>query len=399
MKRVLICICLALCLLAGCVPKSGGSGEEKGESGGYQGSASAGVWLSYSEINAMLGSENGFKTEFARVIENCKTLKIGEIYVHVRAFCDSLFKSDYFPLVSGAKTVDYDIFEYIINACHSEGIKVHAWINPYRVMTSSENPEDLDKDSPAYKWLFDGNPDNDKNVSVSGGIYLNPAEREVRELVINGIRELLSRYDADGIHFDDYFYPTTEQEFDSASYEEYKAAAENPLSLDDWRRSNVNALISGCYSAVKYYGEDILFTVSPAASIEKNYNEYYADISAWLENGCVDCIIPQLYFGFSYPDPEFRFDALLKKWSELVSENGGTELKIGLAPYKIGTDSEADREEWNGSTDILARQAQMCLENENVSGYVLFSYSSLFSEDDLNLKQRENLKNFVNNSD
>ena len=399
MKKVLICLCLAICLLAGCVPEGSVSEGGKRENTRYTDVASSGVWLSYSEINSMLKSEEGFKTEFSRVIENCRSLKIGEIYLHIRAFCDSLFKSDYFPLVSAAEGLDYDIFEYIVNSCHTAGIKVHAWINPYRVLTSSSNPEDLRQDSPAYKWLHDNDPENDKNVAVCNGIYLNPAEQEVRELVINGIREVLQKYDVDGIHFDDYFYPTTDPEFDMASYEKYKSGAENPLELSDWRRSNVNALISSCYTAVKYYDKDILFTVSPMASVEKNYNELYADVSAWVKNGCVDCIIPQLYFGFDYPDPEFCFENLLEEWIELAADNNGVELKIGLAPYKIGTDSEQDREEWNGSADIIARQAEKCRESGGVSGYVLFSYSSLFSSNELNVKQREKLENFVNYPD
>lgn len=396
MKKALICLCLAAFLLAGCGVKGTVSEAPKAENTKFTDTASSGVWLTFSEINAMLKSDDGFKTEFSRVIENCKSLKIGDIYVHIRSYCDSLFKSDYFPLISAAEGLDYDLFEYIVSSCRAAGIKVHAWINPYRVLTSSSNPEDLRQDSPAYRWLHDDNPENDKNVLFCGGIYLNPAEYEVRELVINGIREVLQRYDVDGVHFDDYFYPTTDPQFDSVSYEKYKAETENPLELSDWRRSNVNALISGCYTAVKFYSKDILFTVSPMASVEKNYNELYADVSGWIKNGCVDCIIPQLYFGFDYPEPEFRFDSLLEEWTALTAENSEVELKIGLAPYKIGTDSEADSEEWNSCTDILARQAKICRENGRVSGYVLFSYSSLFSENELNAKQRENLLDFVN---
>ncbi|MGN0493082.1 MAG: glycoside hydrolase family 10 protein [Acutalibacteraceae bacterium] len=398
MKKTLICLFLAVCLLAGCTVKDtvseGGAVNTK-----YADTASSGVWLSFSEINSMLKSGDGFKAELSRAIENCKALKIGEIYVHIRSYCDSLFKSDYFPLISAAEGLDYDVFEYIVSACHSAGLKVHAWINPYRVLTSSDNPEDLSRESPAYKWLHDDDPENDKNVVIYNGIYLNPAEYEVRELVISGICEVLQKYDVDGIHFDDYFYPTTDPEFDLLSYEKYKSDTENPLELSDWRRSNVNALISGAYTAVKFYDKNILFTVSPMASVEKNYNELYADVSGWIKNGCVDCIIPQLYFGFNYPDPEFCFEGLLEKWTALAAENTEVELKIGLAPYKIGTDSEADCEEWNASFDILARQAKICRENGGVSGYVLFSYSSLFSENELNVKQRNNLTNFVNSCD
>ena len=396
MKKIIICLLLSCALLAGCSYSNFESVPQQSEELPYENISSSGVWLSFSEINSMLKSESGFKAEFTKVLENCRTLKIGEIYVHIRSYCDSLYKSEYFPLVKAAEGIDYDVFEYIVSACHAYGIKVHAWINPYRVMTSSSDKEALGRDLPAYKWLSDDNTENDKNVCISGGIYLNPAEYEVRELVINGIREVLKKYDVDGIHFDDYFYPTTDPEFDAVSYEKYKSETENPLSLSDWRRANVNALISGCYTAVKFYGKDIVFSVSPMASIQKNYNELYADVEAWVESGCIDCIIPQLYFGFDYPDKQFCFDNLLDEWLRLVSENKQVNLKIGLAPYKIGTDAEADREEWNSSEDIIARQAEKCYKNGNVAGYVLFSYSSLASDASLNVKQRENLSEIIN---
>ena len=398
MKKIIICMLLIFALLCGCAAQNTESGSPPETGGSGKSSFSSGVWLSYSEINGMLKSSSGFKAEFAEVIKNCSYLKISDIYVHVRAFCDSLFKSEYFPQISAAKELDYDVFEYIISECRKTGIRVHAWLNPYRVSSSSEDTEALDPESPAYKWLHDNDAANDVNVVKSGGIYLNPAEYQVRELVIDGIREILEKYDVDGIHFDDYFYPTTDESFDSASYEKYKSGSENPLPLDEWRRSNVNALISGCYTAVKFYSKDILFTVSPAASVENNYNELYADVEGWLESGCVDCIIPQLYFGFEYPDTEFSFEQLLEQWCGLASCNDNVSLLIGLAPYKTGTDSEPDREEWNKYTDIIARQVEKCYENENVSGFVLFSYSSLVSDNELNTKQRENLKEYIDSA-
>ena len=396
MKKIIVCVLAFFLLLAGCSVGDSSSIPQNREVLPYENASTSGVWISFSEINAMLKSEDGFKTEFDKAVENCKALKIGEIYVHIRPYCDSLYKSDYFPLTKAAKDIDFDAFQYIINACHTAGIKVHAWINPYRVQTSSSDIESLDPESPAYKWLSDESAENDKNVSIYNGIYLNPAEPEVRELVINGIREVLDKYEVDGIHFDDYFYPTADPEFDSLSYEKYKSETENPLSLSDWRRANVNALISGCYTAVKFYGKDIVFSVSPMASVEKNYNELYADVKTWVESGCVDRIIPQLYFGFNYPDERFCFDNLLDEWIELSKENTEVELKIGLAPYKIGTDSEADSLEWNTFDDIIARQAEICYKNGNVSGYVLFSYSSLISSEELNTKQRENLISVTN---
>lgn len=394
MKRLialLICMCLILSACTDISKNEDGSKSEMSKSG----TAASGVWLTFSEINTMLSSQNGFEAEITQAVNNCKDLGLENIYIHIRSYCDSLFKSDYFPLTEKAQTFSFDVFDYMIDAFHNADIKVHAWINPYRVQTSSADINLLRADSPAYKWLKDEDPLNDRNVCIKDGIYLNPAEAQVRELVISGVKEVITRYDVDGIHFDDYFYPTTDAAFDSISYEAYKSQTQNPLSLEDWRRSNVNLLISSCYTAIKNIDDTVLFTVSPAASIEKNYNEFYADVAHWVENGYIDWIIPQLYFGFNYPDEQFQFVNLLSNWKELGSKNTDVELHIGLASYKIGSQEQYDKEEWNKDSDIIARQAKICRDDDSVCGYVLFSYTSIFSNQELNTKQRQNYKNFI----
>jgi len=360
----------------------------------YVGSSTKGVWFSFSEINQMLQSENGLEAELKSAVENCKKLQINNVYIHLRSYCDSLYPSKLFPLIKSAARYDYDVFEMMLEAFHQSSIKVHAWINPYRVLSSSSDVEKLSKDSPAYKWLKDENKENDKNVLFYNGIYLNPAETEVQKLIIDGVKEIITNYDVDGIHLDDYFYPTKNEYFDKISYEKYKNGSKNSLNLDDWRRFNVNNLLSGCYSAIKYYNKNIVFSVSPAASIEKNYTDLYADIKEWISGGYVDAIIPQLYFGYNYSDEAFRFNNILKNWLTLCKDND-VELLIGLAPYKIGTATEADGTEWQTETDILARQVKECYENERISGYIFFSYSSLFSEESLNTKQREAILEFT----
>lgn len=390
MKRLIAVLILIFCFLCGCTNQA----QDKTEELNNAGLASSGVWISFSEINSMLNSENGFEAEVQKAAENCERLEIQNVYIHIRSYCDSLFESEYFPLIDEAKGFSGNAFKFMLDTFHNKGIKVHAWINPYRVLTSSSDIEKLNQNSPAYKWLKDDNADNDINVCISNGIYLNPACDEVRKLVIDGVREVCEKYDVDGIHFDDYFYPTTDQSFDSKSYDAYKSQTQNPLSLDDWRRANVNILISGCYSAIKYSDKNTVFSISPAASVENNYNSLYADIKEWVRCGYIDVIIPQLYFGFEYPAAEYRFEPLLKEWEKVAKLNSKVKLLIGLATYKIGTDTEADKAEWQTATDIIARQARLCYESKRAEGYVLFSYTSLFSDDELNLKQRENLQEF-----
>ncbi len=387
-KRILIAVlCLAL-LLSGCTMLHK-------DSKNYF--SSRGIWLSYYEVSDMLNSPKGFKNELEDIIKNCIDTEIDNIYIHVRSHCDSIYPSQYFPLNENAKIYDYDILEYMISEFHKSNIKVHAWINPYRVNTVTSDINELNSDSPAFKWLNDETDENDTNVCISEGIYLNPASVEVQSLIINGVREVVSNYSVDGIAFDDYFYPTTSEDFDKASYEKYKESAKKPLSLGDWRRTNVNMLISGCYNVIKNKDANIVFTVSPSHSVENNFSELYADTEYWIKNGIVDVIMPQLYFGFSYPDSDCRFENLLSDWKRIVKQKYGVKLIISLPAYKIGTDSQADSEEWNSDTDIIARQAEICYKDERVDGFVIFSYSSLFSDNELNTKQRNNLKNILEN--
>lgn len=386
MKRILIAVYIFIFVLSGC--KTNTIDSENCFS-------SCGLWLSYYEVGDMLKSSKGLQNELDNMIINCKEIGVEEVYIHVRSHCDSIFLSDYFPLNDNAKIYDYDVFEYMISEFHKNSISVYAWINPYRVSTESEDINALNKESSAYKWLTDDLPDNDTNVCLSNGIYLNPASEEVQLLIINGVKEIAEKYDVDGVVLDDYFYPTTDRNFDAMSYESYKSITQKPLTLENWRRTNVNLLISGCYNAIKAKDRNIVFSVSPSHSIDRNYNEFYADVKYWVENGIVDKIIPQIYFGFEYPEKEYRFDKLLDDWKKLVDNKYGVKLLISLPAYKIGTDSTADSKEWNRDSDILSRQAELCFKDEKIDGFVIFSYSSIFSKSDLNTKQRNNLKDTI----
>ena len=371
MKKFL-CVIMILIMLAGCSPVEKENSVTAGQSSD---SYVTGVWISYAELGGMLAGGN-FKNNFEKAIANCKSRGITDVFVHTRAFCDSVYNSKYFPLRDSAREYDFDILEYMISKCHENQIKFHAWLNPYRVRTADSDVQSLSTESPARIWLEDSDTLNDNNVCISDGIYLNPASSEARRLVIDGIREIANNYDIDGIHFDDYFYPTQSEEFDAASYAEYCADNQNPISLDEWRRANVNALISGSYTAVKFINSDIIFSISPSASIEENYDRYYADIQLWVESGCVDYIIPQLYFGFDYPDRNYCFDNLLKIWQK-ITDDTETKLLIGLASYKIKTQNEPDKQEWANGAEVISRQVQICQKSSDISGHIFFSYSSL----------------------
>ncbi len=385
MKKVLAVLLLAV-MLAGC-----GSTPPKASL------KHSGVWLSYSEVNTMLDGD--FKTEFNTLLKNCQDLKITDLYIHVRAFGDALYKSSLFPQNEKSLKYDFDILKWVCDISHQNNIRVHAWINPYRISSTTENIQEINPKSPAYIWLNDTDAQNDKNVCISGGIYLNPAESQVQQLIIDGVREIVKGYDVDGIHYDDYFYPTQSEEFDKASYDFYKAQNLNPLPLEDFRRLNVDLLLSGTYNAIKHLKDKVLFSVSPAASVDNNYQKLYADVRSWVDNGFVDAIIPQLYFGFEYPDDNFKFNNLLKAWCDIADLNPDVSLIIGLSVYKAKPQLEADKAEWQNNDDIIKHQVEILYNNDGVDGFVYFSYSSLISNDTEFKAQRENLKNYLKTRD
>lgn len=360
MKKFLCCLLVPILLtLSGCRPVDTTLAEQPPPS--YV----TGVWITYAELDKMLSGD--FKTEFKAAVSNCKKQGITDALVHTIPFCDAYYDSKILPKRVTAQNADFDLLDYMITECHNSGINFHAWINPYRVRTADSDLSKLPEDSPAKKWQ------NTYNISTVSGVYLNPASSEVRSLIIDEVREIIGAYKVDGIHFDDYFYPTTDELFDKPSYDEYRNNTTTPLPLADYRRANVNSLISGVYTAIKFIDKNIMFSVSPAASIDENYNKHYADVTAWCQNGCVDYIIPQLYFGFNYPDKNYQFSKLLTDWKNITNATP-TRLIIGLAVYKIGTASEPDHTEWANGKDVIKRQQEICKTDESILGHCYFSY-------------------------
>ena len=382
MKRIIIGLVILSVLFCGC-GKTYKSEPQKVRQNTYLN----GVWISYIELDKMVSSGD-FYGEFSNVVSNCMDFGITDIFLHTVPFCDAIYNSE---IYGKRYDTSEDILKTAIDICHAKSIRLHAWINPYRVKTGTNDKALLKENSPAYKWLNDEKETNDINVLLTdGGIYLNPASNDTRLMVINGIRELCLGYQIDGIHFDDYFYPTTDETFDEKSYDLYKSATEYPLSLADFRRANVNALVSSAYTAIKFINKDIIFSVSPAADKQKNYETLYADIDLWCRENCVDYIIPQLYFGFSYIDKRFCFENILNEWKTLATKD--VKLVVGLGVYKIFTPTKADGDEWQTRDDVLKKQTAICLADEKVSGQVFYSYSSLFSSDERLKKIRDNIK-------
>ena len=344
-----------------------------------------GIWIScYDHISAEGKSETEYKAETDEMFRKIHDIGFNTAFVHLRAFSDAFYKSEIYPYssyIAGTQGNDlpFDPFEIILESAEKYGISVHGWINPFRVSTK-DNPDLLSDSNPAKIILENGNSDGEI-VILPNGIYYNPSHTENHKRIIDGVREIIRKYDIDGIHIDDYFYPSTDECVDEMQYSIYTSQG-GALPLAEWRMTNVNAFVSGLYSAVKAENKNIVFSISPAAQLNKNYNEHYADVTLWLsEKGYADIIIPQIYFGFEHQTHSFC--KLLDEWSNL-NIHSDIRLVCGIGAYKCGSNDEfagTGNNEWIENSDILARQLKSIRNNKNYSGFVMYSYRDITRSD------------------
>lgn len=346
------------------------------------------VWISYLEFSATKQTEEQFRTKINTMFDNCVSYGMNTVIVHVRPFSDAMYKSDYFPwskYASGTQGVDpgYDPLEIMVELAHKKGLKIQAWLNPYRVTLASTSASSLASGHPAKKWMNSSNESTNRNVlSYGGNLYYNPSKSAVRTLIVNGVKEIITNYDVDGIHFDDYFYPSFDtgnyqSVFDAPEYEAYVANCEEagtePSSIVSWRRSNVNKLIRQVYAAVKELNSDVVFGISPAGNIDNLLSNvsYYTNIKTWMSNtNYIDYICPQIYWSFT--NKVCPFAETVDRWISL-KKSDTVKLYIGIAVYRAGTDAET---EWKNSSDVLMRQVVYGRNKKEVSGFFFYRYDS-----------------------
>ena len=383
MKKFLLCL---LCLLvltssAACAVKEQGNEQKQANiepKMNYSEKLKA-VWLSYYEIGDIFLNldESAAKEKCASLFADLAKRGVNTVFFHARALCDAFYHSQLF-LVPYYCSEKYDLLKIAVYYAHKNDISLHAWLNPYRVALHAE-PDRLPRTSPALK-LYQKN--SQALLFTGDSIFLNPASTAVQALILRGIREIIENYDVDGIHFDDYFYPSPEKGIDKKSYAAYKTAG-GMLSREQYRTESVNTLICSAYALIKQVNKNILFGVSPQCFIDKNKTELFADVKAWLERGSVDYLMPQIYFGFE--NESAPFEECVNTWVEFMKPYKA-KLYVGLALYKSGEpdsyaseDSESEDSpyyEWVMRDDIIASQIRF-LQSKGISGYSLYSYSSL----------------------
>ena len=350
-----------------------------------------GIWISYIELsmeNEVDKSKKRFTKKFEQMAENCKNFGFNTLIVQVRPFCDALYKSEIYPwshILTGnqGENPNYDPLEIMCRICNEKGLYLHAWINPYRI-SMIETPQTLSNNNP-YKL------NNEIGIKTDSTVILDPSSEKARELIIKGIEEIIKNYDVDGIQFDDYFYPEDINNSDEAQYQNYinTVGENNSMSLDSWRKANVNMLICETYRKIHSLSDNVVFGVSPQGNINNNKN-LYADVISWCTcRGFVDYICPQIYF--SIENPALTFEDSLSTWTELEFDKD-VKLYVGLGGYKAGSD--ADDGTWLISESILSDEYEILKSNNKVSGFMLYSYASLNTEQ--TIAEMSNLKEKLN---
>ena len=370
------------------------------------------VWISQFDMSAIL-KENGeqrnresFVFLYKTVLTNIKNDGYNTVIVQVRPYADSFYPSEYFPSSIYVNEdfnseFKYDPFEIIVSLSKEIGLSVHAWINPMRGMKTKELVEVPDS-FPIKKWYNDPEKNGNYIVEVDGRYYLNPAYKEVRELVANGAKEVAELYDIDGVHIDDYFYPIKDAYFDDEAFSQYKSEG-GKKTLAKFRNEMLDLLVSGIYNAVKSVGKNQLFGISPAGNIDNTYNDLYTDVYKWCsEEGYIDYICPQIYFGLEHQTHDFI--KVYNIWSDIIkNENVQIYAGLTLGKAKSGVDNYAGsgKNEWADNKDVLKRCLEFIKSREECKGVVVFCYQHMYdpitglsvSE---TFEERENMKTALN---
>ena len=316
------------------------------------------------------------KAQFIKLLEMHKRNGINAIVMQIRpatdAFYDSPFEpwSEFLTGTQGQPPVPwYDPLQFMIEECHKRGMEFHAWMNPYRavfnIFNSSVTATHVTKNHP--DWFLNY---GDKK-------YFDPGNREVQQYVNTIVKDVVSRYAVDAIHFDDYFYPyrLPGKEFpDQETYRKYG----NGLSKDAWRRSNVDSVIAMLNRTIKEVNKKCQFGISPfgvwrnadrdpingskTIGAQSNYDDLYADILLWLKKGWIDYVAPQLYWEIGHKHVDY--DVLVDWWSKNCY---GKNCYIGLGIYRTGSNAA-----WRDKTQI-PRQIEKLRATPNIQGMIFYS--------------------------
>jgi uncharacterized lipoprotein YddW (UPF0748 family) len=317
--------------------------------------------------------------EFVNYLDFLQATGFNAVIVQVRPAADAFYPSPYEPwsvYLSGKQGQPpfpkYDPLAFMIRETHKRNMEFHAWFNPFRALVNSRiNPNPPDHVTRTHPdWI----------INYGGKAYFDPGNPETRNYILKVIMDVVKRYDIDGVHIDDYFYPYRvpgETFRDNNSFKKYN----NGMDLADWRRNNVNLFISQLYNQIKKEKYWVKFGISPFGiwRNEKDdplgsatngcscYDDLYSDVKLWIKNKWLDYVAPQIYWETG--NRSAAFDVLLPWWEK---NKGERQLYIGLGLYKMVNAPKGSP--WSGTAEIL-KQIRMS-RAQHANGVVFYSISN-----------------------
>ena len=362
-----------------------------------------GVWVSnVANIDTPRGLPiDEYQAYLKDMIANIASYNFNTIIFQVRPCSDAYYPSKLNPwsrFITGEEGKDpgFDVLQFVIDEAKKYNIRVHAWMNPYRVAQVSLEKMEMTKEQyleTLHELNFARRHPEHTILDGAGKVILSPSHPEVIEFVTETIMEVVDNYDVEGVHIDDYFYPYAKipEEAEQEDYLKYRDFEEQ--SFDDFRRSNVNKMIKSIHDAMKKSfdknNRKVDFGISPFAIYRTHssiveggwdkgsyhsagalqcYSELYSDIYLWMKEGWIDYVVPQMYFPFERKDVNYHD---LTAWWANISKKTGTTLYIGQGLYQMGSN-----EVWANPLEI-DNQLRFNCQFDNIDGTIFFTYKDL----------------------
>lgn len=305
------------------------------------------VWIATVD-NTDWPSEKGLpvekqKQELLQMLDTATALHLNAVILQVRPEADALYDSKLEPwsrYLSGTEGQSpspyYDPLQFAVEECHKRCLELHAWFNPYRASITQKA-----KHSPLH--ISNTHPDWVHPFGTL--VWMEPGDPQVQQHTADVIMDVVKRYDIDGVHFDDYFYPydiAPKNPFpDNSVYRKYRTGG-GTLNLDDWRRDNINSMVQEVYARIKKEKPWVKFGIAPFGIWQpgyptgivglNSYNELYSDSRKWLQDGMLDYLTPQLYWKIS--PPKQGYSRLLEWW--LQQNTNGRHIYPGNNISNVG---------------------------------------------------------------
>lgn len=325
------------------------------------------------------------KSDYLKILDFYHEMNFNAAIVQIRTAGDAFYNSKYSPwsrFLTGeegkAPSTEINLLEWMITETHKRGMEFHAWLNPYRAT--------FDLNTEVLSSTHDFNMHPEWMLKYGTKFYYDPGLPEVRQHLVSIMNEVVTNYDVDAIHFDDYFYPykIKGEEFQDASTYTYYALPNQ--SLDDWRRSNVDSLVKNIHKTIKAKKPWVQFGISPfgvwknkstdpmgsnTKAGQTTYEDLYADPLLWMKKGWLDYLVPQVYWSMELPVASHR--KIVDWWA---NNTQNTNLYIGNGVYKIRNNND---KAWENKKE-LPEQLTLARKTNAVHGNVFFSAKSLMKK-------------------